>query len=368
MVIIGIPKEIKNHEYRVGMTPAGVGVLTGDGHELLVESGAGLGSGFTDEEYRQAGGRLVEVEELFARAQTLVKVKEPLPQEVERLRPEQTLFTYLHLAAVPALAQALLEREITAIAYETVQLADGSLPLLQPMSLIAGRMAVQVGASYLQKEHGGRGVLLSGAPGVQPGKVVVLGGGTVGANAVRIAVGMGAEVTVFDIDAARLAALDAHYVGRVRTLTAHPAHIEEQVRQADLCIGAVLVAGDRAPQLVNRQTVAAMAAGSVIVDVAVDQGGCVETIRPTTHEQPVYSVDGVLHYGVTNMPGAVSRTSTFALTDRTLPYLRRLASRGWQEALRADPALAAGLNTAGGRMRHAAVAHALGRPFQPYSG
>jgi alanine dehydrogenase len=365
-MVIGIPKEIKIHEYRVGMTPAGVGTLTADGHEVLIESGAGLGSGFTDEEYRAAGARLVEVEEVFARAETLVKVKEPLSQEVARLRAGQTLFTFLHLAAVPELAEQLLAREITAIAYETVQLADGSLPLLQPMSLIAGRMAVQVGASYLQKEHGGRGVLLSGAPGVRPGKVVVLGGGTVGGGAVRIAVGMGAEVTVLDIDADRLAAFDAHYVGRIRTLTAHPAHIEEEVSRADLCIGAVLVAGDRAPQLVSRQLVAAMANGSVIVDVAVDQGGCVETIHPTTHEQPVYSVSGVLHYGVTNMPGAVSRTSTFALTDRTLPYLRRLARLGVPEALRTDPSLVAGLNTAGGRMRNAAVAHALGRPFHPY--
>jgi alanine dehydrogenase len=364
-MVIGIPKEIKSHEYRVGMTPAGVGTLTADGHEVLIEVGAGIGSGFTDEEYRTAGARLVEVEEVFVRAEALVKVKEPLPQEVARMRAGQTLFTFLHLAAVPELAEQLLEREVTAIAYETVQLADGSLPLLQPMSLIAGRMAVQVGATYLQKEHGGRGVLLSGAPGVRPGKVVVLGGGTVGGNAVRIAVGMGAEVTVLDIDAVRLAALDAHYVGRVRTLTAHPAHIEEEVPRADLCIGAVLVAGDRAPQLVSRELVAAMADGSVIVDVAVDQGGCVETTRPTTHEQPVYSVAGVLHYGVTNMPGAVSRTSTFALTDRTLPYLRRLAALGVAEALRTDPTLAAGLNIAGGRMRNAAVAHALGRPFHP---
>jgi alanine dehydrogenase len=367
-MIIGIPKEIKSHEYRVGMTPAGVGTLYAEGHEVLVEIGAGLGSGFTDEEYRVAGARLVEVEEVFAQAQTLVKVKEPLPAEVARLRPGQTLFTFLHLAAVPELAGQLLEREVTAIAYETVQLADGTLPLLQPMSLIAGRMAVQVGASYLQKEHGGRGVLLSGAPGVRPGKVVVLGAGTVGGNAVRIAVGMGADVTVLDIDPMRLAALDAHYVGRVRTLTAHPVHIEEEVRQADLCIGAVLVAGDRAPQLVSRQLVTAMADGSVIVDVAVDQGGCVETTRPTTHEQPVFSVAGVLHYGVTNMPGAVSRTSTFALTDRTLSYLRRLAALGVTEALRSDPSLAAGLNTAGGRMRNAAVAHALGLSFHPYPG
>jgi alanine dehydrogenase len=365
-MVIGIPKEIKSHEYRVGMTPAGVGALVLDGHEVLVEAGAGVGSGFPDEEYRDAGARLVQLEEVFAGAEILVKVKEPLPQEVERLYPGQILFTFLHLAAVPELAAALLERQITALAYETVQLADGSLPLLQPMSLIAGRMAVQVGANYLQKEHGGRGVLLSGAPGVRPGKVVVLGGGTVGGGAVRIAVGMGAEVTVLDRDPARLAALDAHYVGRVRTMMAHPAHIEEEVRKADLCVGAVLVAGDRAPQLVSRQLVAAMPKGSVIVDVAVDQGGCVETIRPTTHEQPVYTVDGVLHYGVTNMPGAVSRTSTFALTDRTLPYLRRLAAMGLQEALRVDSPLAAGLNTADGRMRNAAVAHALGCPFHPY--
>jgi alanine dehydrogenase len=366
-MIVGIPKEIKTREYRVGMTPAGVRTLTEDGHTVLVESGAGLGSGIADDAYRAAGAQLVETAAtIYAEAALIVKVKEPLPPEYPLLRPGQLLFTYLHLAPVPDLAAVLLERRVTGIAYETVALADGSLPLLQPMSEIAGRMAVQVGAHFLQKESGGRGVLLAGAPGVKPGRVVVLGAGTVGSNAVRIAVGMGADVTVLDIDPARLARLDDHYGNRIQTVVSSSQTIEEEAPGADLFIGAVLVAGERAPTLVGRDLVRRMAPGSVIVDVAVDQGGCVAGIRPTTHDEPVYTLDGVIHYGVANMPGAVSRTSTFALTNSTLPYARKLAGRGLAAAAAADAALRQGINTHDGRICHPAVARALGLPCVPF--
>ncbi len=366
-MIVAIPKELKNREYRVGMTPAGVRTLAEDGHTVLVERDAGTGSGLTDEEYRAAGAEIVaDAGELYARGELIVKVKEPVHAEYGLLRQGQLLFTYLHLAAVPELARHLLERQVTAIAYETVQRPDGSLPLLQPMSEIAGRMAVQVGAGLLQKDKGGKGVLLSGAPGVRAGRVVVLGGGGAGGNAVRLAVGMGAEVTVLDIDPGRLAVLDEHYGNRIRTLMSNSQNIEDEVVRADLLIGAVLVTGARAPRLVSRQLVGRMAPGSVIVDVAVDQGGCVETTRPTTHDAPVYSVDGVTHYAVTNMPGAVSRTSTFALTNSTLPYVRRLAARGVAAAAE-DRALLQGVNTHAGMMRHETAARALGIPWQPFT-
>lgn len=366
-MIVAVPREIKNREYRVGMTPAGVRTLVEDGHTVLVERGAGEGSGIADEEYRKVGARVIEgTEELFALAEMVVKVKEPIPAEYGRLRPGQILFTYLHLAAVPDLARSLLEREVIGIAYETIQLEGGALPLLQPMSEIAGRMAVQVGASYLQKEKGGKGVLLSGAPGVRAGRVAILGGGTAGSNAVRIAVGMGAEVTVLDADPARLVALDDRFGNRIRTLMSSSHTIEEEALRADLLIGAVLVAGARAPSLVGRDLVGRMSAGSVIVDVAVDQGGCVETIRPTTHDDPVYTVGGVLHYAVTNMPGAVSRTSTFALANSTLPYIRRLAGSGLRQGAAADPALRRGINTYRGQLCHRAVADALGLPWHPF--
>jgi alanine dehydrogenase len=366
-MIIAVPKEIKAREYRVGMTPAGVRTLAEDGHTVLVQSGAGSGSGLSDPEYRAAGAELVEsAKELYARSELVVKVKEPLPEEYDFLRAGQVLFTFLHLAPAPELTRMLLERRVTGIAYETVQLADGSLPLLHPMSEVAGRMAVQVGAHFLQKEKGGRGVLLAGAPGVRPGRVVILGAGTVGSNAVRIAVGMGADVTVLDIDPARLAFLDDHYGNRIHTLISNSQHIEEEVRQTDLLIGAVLVAGARAPMLVSRELVGKMPAGSVIVDVAVDQGGCVETTHPTTHDAPVYEVDGVLHYGVANMPGAVSHTSTFALTNSTLPYVRKIAAEGLAAALAADEALALGVNTHAGDLCNASVARALDLPSRPY--
>lgn len=365
-MIIGIPKEIKPREYRVAMTPAGARTLSEAGHVVLVEKGAGLGSGLSDEQYRRAGARLAQnTAEIFAEAELIAKVKEPLPDEYELLRPEQLLFTFLHLAANPELTATLRDRRVTALAYETIQLADGSLPLLQPMSEVAGRMAVQVGAHFLQKEHGGKGVLLAGAPGVRPGRVVVLGAGTGGGNAVRIAVGMGADVTVFDIEPARLAALDDHYGNHIHTLISNSQNIEEEVLRADLVIGAVLIPGARAPHLVSEDLVKRMEAGSVIVDLAVDQGGCIETIRPTTHDAPVREVHGVLHYGVANMPGAVSRTSTFALTNSTLPYIRKLADAGLLQALGDDPALAGGLNTHQGNLHNRAVAKALDLPFTP---
>ena len=367
-MIVAVPREIKAREYRVGMTPAGVRALVEDGHVVLVECGAGSGSGFADKAYRAAGARLIaSAAEIYAKGELVVKVKEPLPDEYELLRPGQILFTYLHLAPAPELTRALLERQVTGVAYETVQLADGSLPLLTPMSEVAGRMAVQVGAHYLEKENGGRGVLLAGAPGVRAGKVVILGAGTVGSNALRIAVGMGADVTVLDIDPVRLTFLDDHYGNRIQTLISNSQHIEEEIAGADLLIGAVLVAGARAPTLVSREMVAAMRPGSVIVDVAVDQGGCVATTHPTTHDNPVYLVDGVLHYGVANMPGAVSHTSTFALTNSTLPYVRRIAGQGLAAATAADAALCRGVNTCAGTLCNASVARALDLPCTPYA-
>jgi alanine dehydrogenase len=368
-MIVGIPKEIKAREYRVGATPAGVRTLVEDGHTVLVEEEAGSGSGLDNGQYRAAGAQLVSsAADLYARAELVLKVKEPQCDELNLLRPEQILFTYLHLAPAPNLTKILLKRKVTAIAYETVQAKDGSLPLLQPMSEVAGRMSVQVGAHFLQKEQGGKGVLLAGAPGVRPGKVVVLGAGTVGSNAVRIAVGMGADVTVLDIDPGRLALLDDHYGNHILTLISNSQNIEEEVRRADLLIGAVLVTGARTPVLVDRNLVGQMARGSVIVDVAVDQGGCIATSRPTCHDAPVHEVDGVLHYGVANMPGSVSHTSTFALTNSTLPFARRIARLGLEAALADDPVLARGLNTHDGRLCNQAVAESLDLPFEPYEG
>ena len=364
-MIVGIPKEIKSREYRVGMTPAGVRTLVEDGHRVVIEKGAGLASGLPDEQYRAAGARLEpSAVNVYEQADLVVKVKEPLATEFELLQPEQNLFTFLHLAAAPELAAALLQRRITAIAYETVQTNDGALPLLQPMSEVAGRMSIQVGAHYLQKEHGGKGVLLAGAPGVRPGRVVVLGAGSVGSNAVRIAVGMGADVTVLDIDPTRLAILDDHYGNHILTLISNSQNIEDEVTRADLLIGAVLIPGGRTPQLVDEKLVAQMSSGSVIIDVAVDQGGCIATTRPTSHDDPVYHDHGVLHYGVANMPGAVCQTSTFALTNSTLPYIRKLAKLGIQQALAEDATLRRGLNTCAGQVRHQAVAEALSLPWQ----
>ncbi len=365
-MIIGVPKEVKDHEFRVSLTPDGARTLSSAGHTVLVEPSAGEGSGFSDEAYRKAGARLAaSKEQVFREAELIVKVKEPLLSEVPLFRPGQTLFTYLHLAALPELTKALLEAKITAIAYETTEGPGRSMPMLYPMSEIAGRMAVQVGAHYLERLSGGRGILLGGVPGVAPGRVVVLGSGTVGSSAVRIATGMGAAVTVMGNDLDQLRRLDGLYKGRIVTLASHQAWIEREIEQADLVIGAVLVRGARAPVLVSRAMVSRMKAGAVIVDVAVDQGGCVETTKPTTHSDPVYSVDGVLHYGVANMPGIVPHTSTLALTNATLPYIVRLVSAGVERAIRSDPGLALGVNVANGRVTCKAVADAHGLRVEP---
>jgi alanine dehydrogenase len=357
---IGVPKEIKIHEYRVGLIPAGVRELVKTGHHVLVESGAGAGIGFDDAHYQAAGAHIAaSAADVFATAELIVKVKEPQLAECRMLRPDQVLFTYLHLAADPAQAQALIESKATAIAYETVTAADGSLPLLTPMSEVAGRMSIQVGASCLLKANGGRGVLLGGVPGVAPAKVVILGGGVSGTHAAEMAVGLRADVTVVDRSVKRLRELSALFGNQLKTVYSTAQAIEELVQDADLVIGAVLIAGAAAPKLVTRAMVECMQAGSVLVDIAIDQGGCFETSRPTTHAEPTYLVDGVIHYCVTNMPGAVPRTSTFALTNATLPYVRALADHGWKQALTKDAGLAHGLNVHDGKLTHEAVATAL---------
>ena len=328
---IGVPKEIKTLEFRVGMTPAGVGELVHDGHEVIVETNAGLGIGMSDADYEKAGAKVLgTAEEVFDAAEMIVKVKEPQLPECEMLREDQVLFTYLHLAADPAQAKALVESGTTAIAYETVTANDGSLPLLTPMSEVAGRLSVQAGAFHLQKANGGRGVLLGGVPGVKPGKVVVIGGGVSGMNAADMAIGLGAEVTILDRSLPRLRELDDIWGGRIQTVYSTKHAIEELVLEADLVVGAVLIAGAAAPKLVSAETVKEMHAGAVMVDISIDQGGCFETSRPTTHAEPTYVVDGVVHYCVTNMPGAVPRTSTFALTNATLPFVKNLARYGWR--------------------------------------
>ncbi len=363
---IGVPKEIKDHEHRVSVTPDGVRLLRASGHQVVVEPSAGQGSGFTDEAYRQAGAQVLRgKEEVFREADLIVKVKEPELSECALFHPGQVLFTYLHLASLPDLTKALVASGITAIAYETVEARDHSLPILRPMSEIAGRLAVQVGAHYLEQVHGGRGLLLAGVPGVPPGHVVVLGAGVVGTSAVRIAVGMGATVTVINLDLDRLRALDDLYGGRITTCAATQTAIERALVHADLVIGAVLMPGARAPKVVSRDAVSNMKAGSVFVDVAVDQGGCSETTRPTTHSDPVYVVEGVLHYCVTNMPGIVPHTSTLALTNATLPYVVRLASNGVEQAIRSDPGLAKGVNVMDGTVTCQAVAEAHGLRFTP---
>jgi alanine dehydrogenase len=358
---IGVPKEIKTHEYRVGLVPAGARELVQAGHEVIVESGAGIGIGCDDMAYREAGARIVPTAaEVFAAADMIVKVKEPQAAEFPLLRKGQVLFTYLHLAPDPAQAQALRAAQVTAIAYETVTAPDGSLPLLTPMSEVAGRLSVQVGAVSLQKANGGMGVLLGGVSGVLPAKVVVLGGGVAGTNALEMAVGLHADVTVVDRSVKRLRELSAQFGGRIKTVYSTVAAIEALVLEADLVIGAVLVAGAAAPKLVSRELVKRMKPGSVLVDISIDQGGCFETSRPTTHANPTYVVDGVVHYCVANMPGAVARTSTFALTNATLPYVKALATLGWKEALARDPHLANGLNVHAGAITHEAVARSLG--------
>jgi alanine dehydrogenase len=361
---VGVPKEIKNHEYRVGLTPASVAELTAQGHEVLVEALAGNGIDFSDRDYMDAGARILpNASEVFAAAEMIVKVKEPQPGEIAMLRPHHTLFTYLHLAADKAQAEGLMKSGATCIAYETVTSRSGQLPLLKPMSEVAGRMSVQVGAHYLEKEQGGRGVLLGGVPGVAPARVAILGGGVSGINAAQMAVGMRADVTIYDINMDRLAELDMFFSSQIKTAYASKAAIAAAVAKAHLVIGAVLVPGAAAPKLVTRDMLKTMKRGSVLVDIAIDQGGCFETSHATTHDDPVFVIDGIIHYCVANMPGAVARTSAFALNNATLPFAVRLANLGADAAMKADPHLAAGLNVSNGQIRHQAVADALELPF-----
>ena len=365
-MLIGVPKEIKNHEYRVGLTPVSVREITTHGHKVIIETGAGAGIGCSDEDYIAAGAKIVETaSEIFATAEMVVKVKEPQKVEYEQLRDGQLLFTYLHLAPDPDQTAGLLKSGVTAIAYETVTDRNGGLPLLAPMSEVAGRMAPQVGAAALQKANGGRGMLLGGVPGVAPAKVVVIGGGVVGTNAARIAAGMGADVTILDRNIKRLTYLDDLFGPRIKTQYATIDDTEALVYEADMVVGAVLIPGAAAPKLIHRDQLARMKPGSVIVDVAIDQGGCFETSKATTHADPTYIVDEVVHYCVANMPGAVARTSTFALNNATLPFTLALANKGWKQACQDDPHLAAGLNVHAGQVTYKAVADALGYEHAP---
>ena len=363
---IGVPREIKVHEYRVGLVPAGVRELVAAGHEVLIESGAGNGIGVDDAQFHAAGAAIApRAAEVFERSELIVKVKEPQPVECEMLRRGQVLFTYLHLAADPQQAQGLIKSGVTAIAYETVTAPNGSLPLLTPMSEVAGRMSIQVGAASLQKANGGFGVLLGGVPGVPPAKVVIIGGGVSGTHAAEMAVGLRADVTVVDRSVDRLRELSSMFGPSLRTAYSTAVTIEQLVREADLVIGAVLVVGAAAPKLVTRAMIRNMKPGAVLVDISIDQGGCFESSRPTTHAEPTFVVDGVIHYCVANMPGAVPRTSTFALTNATLRYVRALADLGWRAALARDPGLAAGLNVHDGAITHQVVAQALGLKARP---
>ncbi len=365
-MIVGVPKEIKPDENRVALVPAGAEALTRAGHEVLVERGAGVGSGFADDAYERAGAAILgDPDGLWSRAGMIVKVKEPIESEYERIRPEQVIFTYFHFAADEGLTRAILESRCVAIAYETVQLANGELPLLTPMSEVAGRMSVQEGAKYLEKTEGGYGILLGGVPGVLPAEVLIVGGGVVGTNAAKIAAGFGAHVTILDVDLERLRYLDDVMPANVDLLYSNRHTILEQLRRVDVVIGAVLVPGGKAPKLVLREDLGLMKDGAVIVDVAVDQGGCVETAHPTTHHEPTYVVDGVIHYCVANMPGAVPHTSTLALTNATFPYSLRLADAGWVSACRADPSLARGVNAVDGKCTYEAVARAFGIEYTP---
>ena len=365
---IGVPKEIKVHEYRVGLTPASVTELVAHGHEVVVETRAGGGIDFEDADYVAAGAKILpSAAAVFETAEMIVKVKEPQPQECAMLRPHHLLFTYLHLAPDPEQAAALRKSGATCIAYETVTDNRGGLPLLKPMSEVAGRMSIQVGAHYLEKEQGGRGVLLGGVPGVAPARVAILGGGVSGFNAAQMAVGCGADVTIYDISNARLAELDSLFQNRIKTVYASKAAIASAVANAHLVIGAVLVPGAAAPKLVTRDMLKTMKRGSVLVDIAIDQGGCFETSRATTHADPVYSEEGVIHYCVANMPGAVARTSAFALNNATLPFAVQLANKGAVAALKANAHLAMGLNVADGEITHKAVADALGQPHKPWA-
>ncbi|WP_129597127.1 alanine dehydrogenase [Anaerophilus nitritogenes] len=366
-MIIGVPKEIKNNENRVAITPAGVESFVKNGHKVIIEHNAGMGIGIDDEAFKSAGAEIIPTaKEVFDQADMIIKVKEPLKEEYEYFREGQILYTYLHLAPEPELTKALLEKKVVGIAYETVQLADKSLPLLTPMSMIAGRMATQVGAQFLEKHEGGKGMLLGGVPGVAPAEVVVIGGGIVGTNAAKMAVGLGANVTILDINPARLLYLDDLFEGRVNTIMSNSYNIAKAVQKADLLIGSVLIPGAKAPTLVTEEMVKTMEPGSVIVDVAIDQGGSIETIdRISTHDNPTYEKHGVLHYAVANMPGAVARTATFALTNSTIPYGLKIANKGYVAALREDPALAKGLNTIDGKITYESVAKVHNLEYTP---
>jgi alanine dehydrogenase len=365
-MIVGVPSEVKDNEYRVALTPGGVEMLTQHGHTVLVQAGAGEGSGFADSEFAGSGATIVPAPaEVWSEADMVVKVKEPVAAEYDFLREGLVLFTYLHLAADAALTQRLLETGTTSIGYETVALDNGQLPLLTPMSEVAGRMAIQVGAHYLEKMNGGRGKLLGGVPGVRAADVVIIGGGTVGTNAAQVALGLGAHTIIVDLNLDRLRYLSEMLHGHLTTLSSNPRNISRAVERADLLIGAVLIPGARAPHLVTREMVGQMHAGSVVVDVAIDQGGCVETIRPTSHSQPVFLVNGVVHYGVTNMPGAVPRTSTYALSNATLPYAVLLAEQGFRQAVARSQPLARGVNTYAGHVTHQAVADSVDLPYVP---
>ncbi len=366
---VGIPTEIKNNEYRVAITPAGVSELVRRGHEVIVQAGAGEGSAIHDDDFKAAGAQIIaSAEQVWAEADLLLKVKEPIEAEYSRMRKDQTLFTYLHLAASRPCTDALLASGTTSIAYETVQTADGALPLLAPMSEVAGRLAAQVGAYHLMRTQGGRGVLMGGVPGVAPAKVVVIGGGMAGDNAAAVAWGMGAHVTVFDLNINILRKIDAEYGGAIETRYSSRLDLEDAVKQADLVIGAVLVPGAKAPKLVTNATVAQMKPGAVLVDIAIDQGGCFEDSKPTTHDDPTFRVHDAVFYCVANMPGAVPRTSTYALTNATMPYVIKLADKGWQDACGSDPALAKGLSTHHGQLLNHEVANDLNLPYTDPAG
>lgn len=365
-MVIGVPTEVKADEYRVGMVPAGVEDLTEAGHQVLVQAGAGLGTSIADEEYAEHGAEIVaDAVELWGRAELIVKIKEPQPKEYQLIRPDHVLFTYFHFAANERLTKAMLRRGATCIAYETIAGPGRELPLLTPMSEVAGRMAIHEGAKYLERPQEGRGILLAGVPGVAPAEIVIIGGGTVGHNAAKIAAGFGALVTVLDVDLDRLRYIDDVMPGNVFTLFSNRVNLRRSLREADLLIGAVLLPGARTPKLVTRQMLSLMKPGAVIVDVSVDQGGCVETIRPTTHHRPTYTVDGIVHYGVANMPGAVAGTSTYALTNVTRPYVERLATHGWKRAMRESGGLRQGLNVTAGQVTYEAIAEQFGLPYTP---
>lgn len=367
-MIIGVPKEIKISENRVGLTEAGVKQLVLEGHKVYVEKNAGLGSFITNEEYEKAGATILETKaEIYKKSQMIIKVKEPLPAEYDLMQENQIIYTYLHLAAEPQLTKVLCQRKVKAVAYETIEAPDGSLPLLVPMSAVAGRMATQVGAFYLQRDKGGKGILLGGVSGVHRGKVTILGAGIVGINAAKMAVGLGADVTILDVNQKRLEYLDDVFQGRIRTLYSNAQNIERSVVESDLVIGGVLIAGRKAPKLVTKEMVHKMSEGSVVVDVAVDQGGCIETCRPTSHQEPTYDVNGVIHYCVPNMPGVVARTSTYALTNATFPYASKIAALGIEEAIAHDPALVKGLNVYNGYVTYEPVARDLDMEYRPYS-